>query len=202
MLKARIQKHWGKPLLFHGFVYVHYTTHGTYSFTSHPKDEAIMVKCLAQGHKHRDRPGQDSNPHSENIRNWVQCTRPLGHDTTLTLIPNTNVAFKKKYYLLFFYYVWRPAKLLKSLRVNCSLLHNVIPVMYIINVIIEHVQTNMDLSLHISMDPPEEVIWRREHSVPFYTKCPLTENPCMIKPLPLSLSLSHHKLDYILIFIV
>ena len=49
------------PLLFHdkctGFFYVHYTTHGTYSFTSHPKDEAIMVKCLAQGHKRRDRPG-------------------------------------------------------------------------------------------------------------------------------------------------
>ena len=33
VLKARIQKHRGKPLLFHdkcpGFVYVHYTTHGT-----------------------------------------------------------------------------------------------------------------------------------------------------------------------------
>ena len=47
VLKARIQKHRGKPLLFHdkcpGFFYVHYTTHGTYSFTSHPKDEAIMV---------------------------------------------------------------------------------------------------------------------------------------------------------------
>ena len=59
-LKARIQKHRGKPLLFHdkcpGFFYVHYTTHGTYSFTSHPKNEAIMVKCLAQGHKRRDRP--------------------------------------------------------------------------------------------------------------------------------------------------
>ena len=27
------------------FVYVHlYTTHGIYSFTSHPKDEAIVVK--------------------------------------------------------------------------------------------------------------------------------------------------------------
>ena len=52
VLKARIQKHRGKPLLFHDkcptcrFFYVHYTTHGTYSFTSHPKDEAIMVKCL------------------------------------------------------------------------------------------------------------------------------------------------------------
>ena len=72
VLKARIQKHRGKPLLFHdkcpGFFYVHYTTHGTYSFTSHPKDEAIMVKCLAQGHKRRDRPGRDSNPHSGNTR--------------------------------------------------------------------------------------------------------------------------------------
>ena len=60
VLKVRIQKHLnGKPLLFHdkcsGFFYVRYTTHGTYSFTSHPKDEAIMVKCLAQGHKCRDR---------------------------------------------------------------------------------------------------------------------------------------------------
>ena len=85
VLKARIQKQRGKPLLFHdkcpGFFYVHYTTHGTYSFTSHPKDEAIMVKCLAQGHKSRDRPGRDSNPHSDNTRTWVQWTRPLSHDT-------------------------------------------------------------------------------------------------------------------------
>ena len=70
------------PVLF----YVHYTTHGTYSFTSHPKDEAIMVKCLAQGHKDtrtqgRDQPGRDSNTHSDNTRTWVLCTRPLGHDT-------------------------------------------------------------------------------------------------------------------------
>ena len=54
-----IQKQRGKPLRFHdkclGFFYVHYTTHGTYSFTSHLKDKAIMVKCLAQGHKRRDR---------------------------------------------------------------------------------------------------------------------------------------------------
>ena len=67
VLKARIQKHRGKPLLFHdkcpGFFYVHYTTHGTYSFTSHPKGEAIMVKCLAQGHKRRDRPWPGFEPH-------------------------------------------------------------------------------------------------------------------------------------------
>ena len=55
------------PLLFHdkcpGFFYVHHTTRGTYSFTSHPKDEAIMVKCLAQGHKRCDRPGRDHRTH-------------------------------------------------------------------------------------------------------------------------------------------
>ena len=48
VFKARIQKHRGKPLLFHDkcpvFFYVHYTTHGTYGFTSHPNDETIMVK--------------------------------------------------------------------------------------------------------------------------------------------------------------
>ncbi len=44
-----------------GFFYVRYTTHGTNGFTSHPKDEAIMVKCLAEGQKCPDR---DSNPHS------------------------------------------------------------------------------------------------------------------------------------------
>ena len=72
-----------------GFFYVHCTTHGTYSFTSHPKDEAIMVKCLAQGHKRCDRPGRDSNPHSDNTRTRVQCTRPLGHDTlSPSQVPN------------------------------------------------------------------------------------------------------------------
>ena len=30
-----------------GFFNVHYTTHRTYSFTSHLKDTAVMVKCLA-----------------------------------------------------------------------------------------------------------------------------------------------------------
>ena len=48
---------------------------------SHPKDEAIMVKCLAQGHKCSDQPGRDSNPYSDNTRTWIQRTRPLGHDT-------------------------------------------------------------------------------------------------------------------------
>ena len=60
VLKARIQKHRGKPFLFHDKC--------PYNFTSHPKDEAIMVKCLAQGHKRRHRPGRDSNPHSGNTR--------------------------------------------------------------------------------------------------------------------------------------
>ena len=95
VLKARIQKHRGKPLLFHdkcpGFFYVHYTTHRTYSFPSHPKDEAIMVKCLAQGHKRHDRPGRDSNPHSDNTRTWVQCTRSLGHNTPWSLTKIVDV---------------------------------------------------------------------------------------------------------------
>ncbi len=30
-----------------GFFYVRHTTHGTNGFTFHPKDDAIMVKCLA-----------------------------------------------------------------------------------------------------------------------------------------------------------
>ena len=67
-----------------GFFYVHYTTHRTYSFTTHPKDEAIEVKCLSQEHKRRNRPGWDTNPHSGNTRTWVQCTKPLGHDTPQT----------------------------------------------------------------------------------------------------------------------
>ena len=95
MLKARIQKHQGKPLLFHdkcpGFFYVHHTTQGTYSFTSHPKDEAIMVKCLAQGPKHHDRPGWDSNPYSDNTRTWVQCARPPGHYTPSAYQPKGPV---------------------------------------------------------------------------------------------------------------
>ncbi len=40
---------------------MHYTTHRTNRLTSHLKDEAIMVKCLACGHKCQ---GQDSNPFS------------------------------------------------------------------------------------------------------------------------------------------
>ena len=61
------QKHWGKPLLFHdkcsGFFYVHYFNNLVHNgLMSHPKDEAIIVKCLAQGHKGCNWPGQDSNP--------------------------------------------------------------------------------------------------------------------------------------------
>ena len=43
------------------FFYVHNTTPRTYRFTVPPKDEAIMVKCLACGHKCHD---GDSDPHS------------------------------------------------------------------------------------------------------------------------------------------
>ena len=68
---------------FPGLFYVRYTTHRTHSFTSHPKDEAIMVKCLAQGHKRRDR-GQAG------IRTHVLTTPELEYNaldcsaTTLT----------------------------------------------------------------------------------------------------------------------
>ncbi len=59
------QKYQGKPLLsvlsVTGFFYVHYTIHRIYCFMSHLKDEAVMVKCLAQRQKCQD---QESNPHS------------------------------------------------------------------------------------------------------------------------------------------
>ena len=58
-----------------------YTTHGTSSF-----NESIMVKCLAQGHKRCDRPGRDSNPHSDNTRTWLLCTKPLGHVTPQVVV--------------------------------------------------------------------------------------------------------------------
>ena len=82
LFRGASQKHRGKPLLLTikctGFFYVYYTTHGTYSFTSHPKDEAIMVKCLAQGHKCRYRESKPTFWFSDNTRTWVRCTRPLG----------------------------------------------------------------------------------------------------------------------------
>ncbi len=34
--------------------------------------------CLANQHERIDR---ESNPHSDNIRTWIQCTRPLSYDT-------------------------------------------------------------------------------------------------------------------------
>ena len=46
------------------------------------KDEAIMVECLAQGHKRRDRPGRDSNPHSDNT--WGQFHRAAKQRKLLT----------------------------------------------------------------------------------------------------------------------
>ena len=44
--------------------------------------EAIMVKCLAQGHKHHGR-SQDLNSHSDDsaIGTQIRCAKPLGHDT-------------------------------------------------------------------------------------------------------------------------
>ena len=46
--------------------------------------EAIMVKRLAQGHKHHGR-GRDSNPQSDDsaIRTQIRWTQPLGHGTAI-----------------------------------------------------------------------------------------------------------------------
>ena len=48
--------------------------HVTYGLTSQPKDEAIMVKCLAREHKCHDRPGWDSYAHADNTTTWARCT--------------------------------------------------------------------------------------------------------------------------------
>ena len=56
-----------------------YLVHGTNGLTFRSKDKSI--KCLPQGYKGQDWPGRDSNPHVDNTRTWVRCTRPLGHDT-------------------------------------------------------------------------------------------------------------------------
>ena len=48
---------WRSPSLFNkctGFFYVHNTTQLTNGFTSHPKDEALMVKYIALEHKFHD----------------------------------------------------------------------------------------------------------------------------------------------------
>ena len=42
---------------------------------------SVLLKDTSAG----DRPGRDSTPHSDNTRTWVQCTRPLGHDTPKTI---------------------------------------------------------------------------------------------------------------------
>ena len=90
VLKARIQKHRGKPLLYHnkcpGFFYEHYTTHGTYSFTSHLKDEAIMVKCLAQGHKQLE----------------FTLTHPLGFHSSILQI---NIIWVKYLYVYTYFFL-------------------------------------------------------------------------------------------------
>ena len=43
-----------------------------------------MVKCLAQGHKHRGC-GRGSHPHSDDsaIRTQIQCTKPLSRAMAL-----------------------------------------------------------------------------------------------------------------------
>ena len=67
--------------------------------------EAIVVKCLAQGHKHHGR-SEDSNSHSDDsaIRTQIRCTKPLGHGA-----PRNEV-----YYLLLHFSYWTD----KTLDVN------------------------------------------------------------------------------------
>ena len=52
-------------VILHGLPILH-VVHGIDGFMSDLKAKVIMVKYLAQGDKHRDQPGQDGNPHSEN----------------------------------------------------------------------------------------------------------------------------------------
>ena len=59
-----------------GLFNVHYTTHGTNGFTSHPKDEAIMVKCLANGHRHHLR---NSNSHQHSAEHQSSSPVRLNH---------------------------------------------------------------------------------------------------------------------------
>ena len=49
--------------------------------------EAIMVKCLVQGHKHHGR-SQDSKPHSDDsaIRTQIRCTKLLDHGTPIKIV--------------------------------------------------------------------------------------------------------------------
>ena len=69
-----------------GFFYVRYITRPI--FTSHLKDAAKMVNCLALGIEYHYR---DSNPHSadQNPRAWVQCSNPLDHDTPVKHLPSS-----------------------------------------------------------------------------------------------------------------
>ena len=63
-----------------GLFYMHNTTNRPNGFASHPKDKAIMVRCLAWVHKCHERV---LNPHSAeqtNTRSWLWCSYPLGHD--------------------------------------------------------------------------------------------------------------------------
>ena len=95
VLKARIQKHWGKSLLFHdkcpGFFYMRYTTHGTYSLRPIRRDEAIMVKCLAQGHKRRDRPVKTISETSHLC--WNNETIRFKSSLTSIIIESTYLTF-------------------------------------------------------------------------------------------------------------
>ena len=54
-----------------------YATHVTNSFTSHLKDEVIIVKCLAKGHKCQERTQTNTLLIS---RAWAECAWLLDHN--------------------------------------------------------------------------------------------------------------------------
>ena len=98
------QKHRGKPLLFHDkcsvFFYVHYFNN--LRPTAYLKDEAILVKCLAQGHKHRDQPCRDLNPHSDQNLSPMHYTARPQHSLSYMYVTQSGLR-KTETYMIYMY---------------------------------------------------------------------------------------------------
>ena len=77
--------------------------------------EAIMVKCLAQGHKHHGC-GRDSNPHSDDsaIRTQTRCTKPLSHGTPCRVGKWDEII------------LWISLKLFPVEKIQCTLTHRIL----------------------------------------------------------------------------
>lgn len=60
------------------FLGMHYTAHMTNGLTFHPKNKAMIFKCLAHERKCHN---LDLNVHSDTTRICVRCTKPPSHDT-------------------------------------------------------------------------------------------------------------------------